>query len=149
MRKEAWTAAGVFLADRLTKALSVRIPPEGTALIPGVLGLRYTANTGAAFSMLSGYPRVLGVLSLAAIAGGFIWLRKKEIAPFPLAGLALMAGGAAGNMFDRLIRGYVPDMIETLFVSFPVFNIADSVLVIGCILVMMSLLFRHDDWNNS
>ncbi len=148
--KKKWviwiTVVAVLIIDRITKELACGIPAEGITLIPGVLGLRYTANTGAAFSMLSGYPRVLGVLSLAAIAGGFIWLRKKEIAPFPLAGLALMAGGAAGNMFDRLIRGYVPDMIETLFVNFPVFNIADSALVIGCILVMVSLLFRHDDW---
>ncbi len=136
----------VLVIDRITKELAQGIPAEGIALIPGVLGLRYTANTGAAFSLLSGYPRVLGVLSLAAIAGGFAWLRKKEFALFPLAGLALMAGGAAGNMFDRLIRGYVPDMIETLFVNFPVFNVADSALVTGCVLVMISLLFRHDDW---
>ena len=68
---------------------------------------------------------------------------------FPLAGLALMAGGASGNMFDRLIRGYVPDMIEALFVNFPVFNLADSALVIGCILVMVSLLARPGDWERS
>lgn len=146
-KKVFWiTVIAVLVADRITKELACGIPAEGIVLIPGVVGLRYTANTGAAFSMLSGYPRVLGVLSLAAIAGGFIWLRKKEIAPFPLAGLALMAGGAAGNMFDRLIRGYVPDMIEALFVNFPVFNIADSCLVIGCVLVMVSLLARPDDW---
>ena len=83
---------------------------------------------------------LLGVLSLALIAGGYLWLRKKEISPLPLTGLALMAGGAAGNMFDRLIRGFVPDMIETQFVNFPVFNAADSCLVIGCVLVMVSIL---------
>jgi signal peptidase II len=86
------------------------------------------------------------VLSLVLIVGGYIWLRKKELAVFPLVGLALMAGGAAGNMLDRLIRGFVPDMIETLFVNFPVFNIADSCLVIGCVMVMISLLFRKEDW---
>jgi signal peptidase II len=115
-------------------------------LIPGVLGLRYAENKGIAFSLLSGHPRILGLLSLALIAGGFLWLRKKEIGDFPLTGLALMAGGAAGNMFDRLIRGYVPDMIETLFVSFPIFNIADSCLTVGCVLVMFSLLFRPKDF---
>ena len=57
-----------------------------------------------------------------------------------------MAGGAAGNMLDRLIRGFVPDMIETLFVSFPVFNVADSCLTVGCALMMISLLFRPSDW---
>ena len=144
--------AAVLVVDRITKELAPGIPAEGMALIPGVIGLRYAENRGIAFSLLSGYPRVLGVLSLAVIAAGFLWLRKKEIAPFPLAALALMAGGAAGNMLDRLIRGFVPDMIETLFISFPVFNIADSCLTIGCVLVMISLLARHNDWerlNNS
>ena len=136
----------VVVIDRITKELAGGIPAEGITLIPGVVGLRYAENRGAAFSMLSGQPRILGVLSLALIVGGYIWLRKKEIAAFPLTGLALMAGGAAGNMFDRLIRGFVPDMIETLFVSFPVFNVADSCLVVGCVMVMISLLCRPKDW---
>ena len=137
----------VLIADRITKELAGGIPAGGIALIPGVIGLKYAENVGVAFSMLSGYPRVLGVLSLVLIAGGYIWLRKKEFATFPLVALALMAGGAAGNMLDRLIRGFVPDMIETLFMNFPVFNIADSCLTIGCALVMISLLFRPKDWN--
>ena len=130
----------VLIIDRITKELAPGISAEGITLIPGVIGLRYAENVGAAFSMLSGAPRLLGVLSLALIAGGYLWLRKKEISPLPLTGLALMAGGAAGNMFDRLIRGFVPDMIETQFVNFPVFNAADSCLVIGCVLVMVSIL---------
>ena len=142
-----WVIVAVVLAvDRFTKELSLEIPSDGITLIPGVIGLRYAENRGIAFSMLNGYPRLMGILSLVLIAGGFIWLRKKEIALFPLAGLALMAGGAAGNMLDRLIRGYVPDMVETLFVSFPVFNIADSCLTVGCALVMISLLFRPGDF---
>ncbi len=136
----------VLIADRITKELAPGIPAEGIEVIPGVVGLLYAENKGVAFSMLSGAPRLLGVLSLALIAGAYIWLRKKKFAAVPLAGLALMAGGAAGNMFDRLIRGYVPDMIETRFISFPVFNVADSCLVIGCILLIISLLFRKQDW---
>ena len=139
-------AAGVLVADRVAKELAPGIPEEGLTLIPGVLGLRYAENRGAAFSMLSGYPRLLGVLSLVIIAAGLIWLRKKKLALFPIAALALMAGGAAGNMFDRLIRGFVPDMIETLFVRFPVFNIADSCLTVGCVLMMISILARPKDW---
>ena len=136
----------VLVIDRITKELAGGIPAEGIVLVPGVIGLRYAENVGVAFSLLSGYPRVLGVLSLVLIVCGYVWLRKKEIVVFPLVGLALMAGGAAGNMLDRLIRGFVPDMIETLFVNFPVFNIADSCLVIGCVMVMISILFRGKDW---
>ena len=76
-KKVFWiTVIAVLVIDRITKELAVGIPAGGITLIPGVLGLRYTANTGAAFSMLSGHPRVLGALSLAAVIGGFIWLRK-------------------------------------------------------------------------
>ncbi len=146
-KKVFWiVAAAVLIVDRITKELAPGIPAEGIRLIPGVIGLRYAENRGIAFSMLSGYPRLLGLLSLALIAAGFLWLRKKQLAAFPLTGLALMAGGAAGNMLDRLIRGFVPDMIEALFVNFPVFNIADSCLTVGCALVIISLLFRGKDW---
>ena len=136
-----WIIVIIVLAiDRITKELAVGMPAEGIDLIPGVIGLKYAENVGAAFSILSGASRVLGVLSLVLIAGGFIWLRKKQFRTLPLVGLALMAGGAAGNMFDRLIRGFVPDMIETQFVNFPVFNVADSCLVVGCVIMMISIL---------
>ncbi len=133
-------AAAVFAADRVSKLFAGRIPPEGTVLIPGVVGLRYAENRGIAFSMLSGRPWLLGLFSLAVIAAAFLFLRKKEIRPLPLYGLMLMLGGAAGNMADRFFTGYVPDMIELLFVRFAVFNIADACLCVGCALVIISLL---------
>ncbi len=151
-KKTFWIIVLAILAvDRITKELAPGIPADGLALIPGVIGLRYAENTGIAFSLLSGVPRLTGILGLAVVAGGYVWLRKKKIAPFPLAGLALMAGGALGNMADRLVRGFVPDMIETLFMNFPVFNVADSCLTVGCVLMMISLLCRPQDWqsNNS
>ena len=142
-RRIFWIVVIIVLAiDRITKELAVGMPAEGIALIPGVIGLRYAENVGAAFSMLSGAPRLLGVLSLVLIVGGFIWLRKKQFRTPALVGLALMAGGAAGNMFDRLIRGFVPDMIETQFVNFPVFNVADSCLVVGCVIMMICILTK-------
>ena len=127
----------VLVIDRITKELAFGIPAEGITIIPGVLGLRYAENVGAAFSMLSGAPRLLGVLSLVLIVGGFIWLRKKTFRTPALTGLALMAGGAAGNMFDRLIRGFVPDMIETRFMNFPVFNAADVCICLGAALAVI------------
>ena len=138
----------VIILDRVTKLLAPGLPADGLTLIPGVLGLRYTENRGIAFSLLSGHPRLLGILSLILIIGGYVWLRKKNLGSFPATGLALMAGGAAGNMADRLISGYVPDMIETLFVRFPVFNLADSCLTIGCVMLIISLLARPKDWEN-
>lgn len=138
--------AAVIVLDRITKLLAPGLPENGVTLIPGVIGLRYAENRGIAFSLLSGHPRLLGILSLILIIAGYIWLRKKKLGTFPTTGLALMAGGAAGNMADRLISGYVPDMIETLFVHFPIFNLADSCLTIGCVMLIISLLARPKDW---
>lgn len=142
MKKKAmWLIpAAVFAADRVTKILAVGISPEGIPLIPGVVRLRYAENTGAAFSMLSGHPWLLGVLSLLIIAGAFLFLRKKNIPVLAMTGLMMMLGGAAGNMVDRFATGFVPDMIEVLFVRFAIFNVADSFLCIGCALTALSLL---------
>ena len=140
MRKEVWIACVVFLLDRLAKIAAREIPEGGMTLIPGVLGLRYTRNTGMAFSLLSGRPWLLGLLSLAVIVAAFLYLRNKDIPRLPMIGLMLMLGGAAGNMFDRFFTGYVTDMIELLFVYFAIFNPADIALTIGCAIVVISLL---------
>ena len=140
-----WTiAAAVFIADRATKILAPGIPEDGQALIPGVLGLRYAENRGIAFSLLSGIPWALGLVSLLIIAAVFFFLRGKKLRALTLAGLMMMLGGAAGNMTDRFIHGFVPDMIEVLFVKFAVFNVADMFLCIGCGLVILQLLFGRE-----
>ena len=136
-------AAAVFIADRITKILAPGIPEGGTVLIPGVIGLRYAENRGIAFSLLSGAPWVLGVISLLIIAAAFFFLRGKKLRPPALTGLMMMLGGAAGNMVDRFVHGFVPDMIEVLFMNFAIFNVADMFLCIGCGLVMISLLRKE------
>ena len=147
-KRKVWpwaVAAGVFALDRVTKILAANIPEEGAVLIPGVVGLRYTENRGIAFSLLSGRPWLLGALSLAVIVAAFIFLRKKKLHPLALAGLMMMLGGAAGNMVDRFFQGFVPDMIEVLFMQFAIFNVGDMFLCIGCGLVILRLLFSRDD----
>lgn len=133
-------AAVVFIADRVTKILAPGIPENGVVLIPGVIGLRYAENRGIAFSLLSGAPWALGVVSLLIIAAAFFCLRGKKLQPLALTGLMMMLGGAAGNMVDRFVHGFVPDMIEVLFMNFAIFNVADMFLCIGCGLVIISLL---------
>ena len=145
--KRAWpwlTALAVLALDRITKILAPGIPEDGQPLIPGVIGLCYAENKGIAFSMLSGQPWLTGLLSLAIIIAAFLLLRKKQLRPLPLTGLMMMLGGAAGNMIDRFVHGYVPDMIEFLFVNFAIFNVADACLCIGCALVIIHLLFGKD-----
>ena len=140
MKRYGWIALAVFLADRAVKLLWNRIPAEGIPLIPGVVGLYPAKNTGMAFSLFSGHPWMLGLLSLALIAGAFLFFRGKKLSRWTLTGLMMMLGGAVGNLADRFLTGYVPDMIELLFVRFAVFNVADACLVAGCAVVMLDLL---------
>lgn len=142
-------AGAVVAADRVTKILAPGLPADGVTLIPGILGLRYAENKGMAFSILAGKPFLLGILSLTVIVAAFLILRKKKLAPFPVTALMLMLGGAVGNMLDRFFTGFVPDMIEFLFVRFAIFNVADMALTIGCGLMILSLLFRKKDWENT
>ncbi len=145
--KKIWPwgiAAAVFAADRVTKILAPGIPGDGRTLIPGIIGLRYAENRGIAFSLLSGIPWALGALSLMIITAVFFFLRGKKLHPVTLAGLMMMLGGAAGNMTDRFIHGFVPDMIELLFVEFAIFNVADVFLCIGCAIVILRLLFGKE-----
>lgn len=138
--------AGIAL-DRISKYL-VTVYLKGSTpveLIPGVLRLRYSENTGAAFSMLEGQRwfflvltvLVLGIAVYALVRG---WVRNL----FGVASIACCISGAVGNFVDRLVQGYVVDMIEPTFMRFAVFNVADSFLTVGCILLAVYLLFFHE-----
>lgn len=146
MRKYTWIAALVLAADQLSK-LAARHLTAAVAVIPGVLGLRYAENTGMAFSLLSGRPWLLGIFSGACMVLGALVLGRYRLGRPAAIAAMLMLGGAAGNMLDRLLFGYVVDMIELLFVQFAIFNVADSALTIGCVLMAWSLLFRPQDWS--
>ena len=134
----------VLAVDRITKELAARLPAVGMEIIPGILGLRYTENRGIAFSMLSGQTWLIAAVSAAAIAAMAVWLIRGDLTGLPRFGLLLMLGGAAGNLADRLFRGFVPDMIEVLFTNFAVFNAADACLTVGCVLLAAGILFPAD-----
>ena len=88
-------------------------------------------------------PWLLGALSLALIAGAFLLLKNQPLSRLTRVGLMMMLGGGAGNLTDRLLTGYVPDLFEFLFVRFAVFNVADIFLVAGCGLIMVDLVRRN------
>lgn len=145
LKHRLWIALLVFLLDRISKLLSVRIPDSGLPLISGIIGLRQARNTGIAFSLFSGSPWLLGFVSLAAIIIIAILIRGMTFPVPAQVGLMLMLGGAVGNMADRFFTGYVPDMIEILFMRFAIFNVADICLCTGCALTILSLLFRKEE----
>ena len=115
---------------------------ESAELIPGFLQLTRLHNYGAAWSSLSGKVVVLLVVT-GALMVAVAWLLIKKIVRHPLgvtAGLFLLGGGL-GNMIDRVRLGYVVDMLETTFMDFPVFNVADCFITTGCVLLVIYLLF--------
>ena len=148
MRKYWWIAAATVIVDQVVKALCTGLM-EPVTLIPGVLALTYTQNTGMAFSLFSGRAWALGVVSAVCILAGWLVLRRYSLGQWSRIGAMLMLGGAAGNMIDRFLRGHVVDMFETLFVTFAVFNVADAALTVGTALMAISLIFRPDEWRDT
>ena len=145
MIRYSWIALTVIAADQAVKQL-VRGLNGPVTLLPGLLGLTYTENTGMAFSLFSGRPWLLGVLSLVLVIGGCVLVRRYSLSRLSQCAVMLMLGGAVGNMIDRFWHGYVVDMFEVLAFRFAVFNVADAALTIGCIITAYTLLFRKDDW---
>ena len=139
--------AGAVVLDQISKYLTVRFIPlyEHIAVLPGVVGLTYVCNTGAAFSSFEGM-RWLFVLLFLVFTGALLWEYFKKPMPFTRFErfcIAAIYGGGLGNFIDRLRLGYVVDMIETLFMDFPVFNVADCFITCGCITLMAHLVFRN------
>ena len=145
MRKYYWIAALTVIVDQLTKWACTGLMGRVT-LIPSVLALTYTENTGMAFSMLSGHSWMLGVVSAVCILVGWLVMRRYTLGTTSRIAAMLMLGGAAGNMIDRFLRGYVVDMFEALFVDFAIFNVADAALCVGTALLAYTLIFRPDEW---
>ena len=144
-------AAAVVLADQLTKALVVATIPLGghVAFLPGFLDFTHVRNTGAAFSSFEGMQWLFALIFLVFTLGIFYeYFRKRmPFSNFERWMIAAIYAGGLGNMIDRLRLGYVVDMIETQFMEFPVFNVADCFITCGCIALFVSLgFFNKEFW---
>ncbi len=118
---------------------------DGIVLIPGIIKLTYATNDGAAWSMLRGRQEFFIILTVAVlIVVAYILVRGYIKGWFGVLSLAACIGGTIGNFIDRVKQGYVVDMFETLFVDFPIFNIADIFLTLGCIALGIYILFFYD-----
>ena len=125
---------------------------ESIALIPNYLDITYTLNPGAAFSMLADAPAWVRKAFLLSMAGAAIIVlavlivRAKRVSINSIA-FALILGGAAGNLIDRAIRGRVIDFMRAHYydLNYPVFNVADSAISIGVVLIILATFFGSDD----
>ncbi|KRM77301.1 lipoprotein signal peptidase [Secundilactobacillus collinoides DSM 20515 = JCM 1123] len=134
----------LFAIDQWIKYTVVSTMALGAVhqVIPGVLSLTYLKNDGAAWSMLEGQQWFFYIVSILAL-GILIYflIHYRHDWRYDL-GLALMIAGTLGNFVDRLRNGFVVDMFQLDFISFPIFNFADSCLTVGVICLMIAILLE-------
>ena len=141
----------IVVADQITKYLTVANIAlyQDIEFIPGFLGFTYIQNTGAAFSSFEG-QQWLFALIFVVFTAAILWEYFKKPQPFSKFDrwcIAAIYGGGLGNMIDRVRLGYLVDMIETKYMVFPVFNVADCFITCGCIALIISLvLFNKEFW---
>ncbi len=145
-----WLAGAIVVLDQLTKALiRMSVPLHSSrTIIPGLLDITHVQNSGAAFGILNAadFPykaavialiATVALVSIAVFAAGLS--PHQRLARF---GLALILGGAAGNLVDRVTAGYVVDFVDVYWrhYHFWAFNVADSAITVGVIGMMLDML---------
>ena len=144
-----WLTAVVIALDLGTKYIADTTLNYGDphSILP-VLDMTLLYNTGAAFSFLAqaaGWQRWLFVLIAIAVSIMLtVWLKRTDKAQWWLGmGLALILGGAIGNLYDRIVQGYVVDFISVHYNAyyFPAFNLADTAITIGAALLIIDMIF--------
>ena len=137
----------VVLADQGLKNYIVSNYTVGEVhqIIPGILSFNYLQNDGAAWNILTGQMWLFYAISVIAIAVClyFLFNKKYKNALFDV-GLALVLGGIIGNFIDRLHLKYVVDMLQLDFINFNIFNIADSAITTGVLIIFIYLIFFED-----
>jgi len=151
-----WLTLGVVFLDRASKAW-IQSRPEDYfphSVITNSVNLVYLRNPGMAFSFLAGYsPAMVRALLIAGtliIIGFIAWLlvASRSAGVLQTAGLALLLGGATGNVTDRILHGAVTDFLEVwlrfiplrIFHPWPAFNVADSAVTVGAVLIVLEIL---------
>ena len=121
----------------------IGVPPQRwISVLPGVVHWTFQPNTGAAFSVGAGKTWLFIAVTVVFFCVVVYALRKKWFTGASVWGLALVVGGAVGNLIDRVVRGFVVDMIEVEFIRFPVFNVADCCICIGAAVIVLVVLLE-------
>lgn len=143
MKKVYIIALISLIIDQIVKILvsNYLILGQTTKIINNFFYLTYVQNTGAAFSILIGYRYILIIINLIFLYYLYKYT-KKQTNPNKLAILShgLLLGGIIGNLIDRIVYGYVIDYLDFMIFNynFPIFNLADTFIVIGCIILVIN-----------
>ena len=138
----------MFVADRITKAWVVENIPVGTArpVAGDYIRIVHAQNTGAAFGLLPERTTLLSILSVVAVLAIVYYYRQiASSSSIVAATLGMQLGGASGNLLDRVTQGYVVDFVDVGVgdIRFWAFNVADSSIVVGIVLVTAALWFEE------
>src|SRR2546421_12332536 len=144
----AAVAIAVFAIDRATKAWVTENIPLGTArpVLGDYVRIVHAQNTGAAFGLLPERTTLLSVLSVVAVLAIVYYYRQIASNSALVSGtLGMQLGGAFGNLLDRITQGYVVDFVDVGVgeIRFWAFNVADSSIVVGIILVTAALWYEE------
>ena len=137
-----WIALLATVIDRVSKMLIVRC--GGRDVLPGLV--RFTSpvhNSGISFSLFSGNALLPLLIFLMVAAIVLVLLLRPQYSKLLRSGLWLIVGGGLGNLYDRLVYGYVIDFIEFSFVRFPVFNPADVFICVGAALMLLDTIISE------
>ncbi len=153
MLKWLWLSAVVIVLDQITKYMvsDSLLLFQSVPIMPS-LNMVLAHNTGAAFSFLSdagGWQRwFFAVLAMVVSVVIVVWMKRLKQNEQRLAvALSLVLGGAVGNAWDRLVHGYVVDFIDIYYGDWhwPAFNVADSAITVGAVLLILDALFNRED----
>ena len=132
----------------ISKSVLTTLPGNTYPLWDGVFHFTYVENRGAAFGIFGGARGFLLVFTILLV-GVLIWaIVKFRDNPSKLfrASLYMILGGAIGNLIDRVVMGYVIDMLDFRLINFAVFNVADSFVCVGTVLLIIDILFKSEDY---
>lgn len=136
----------ILIIDIISKRLVIGnlATSESVSVIDNFFRITYAENTGVAFSLIEGYVGFIIMMTVIVIIMIFKYVKSNNINKYEEIGYSFILGGALGNLLDRVIYGYVIDFLDfNIFgYDFPIFNIADSFIVIG-VLILGIISFRE------
>lgn len=141
MKKIIGWICGLIICDQLIKMIVVNTNPN-IEVIQNFFQIIYVKNYGVAWSMFNNKQFIIIIFSILAIGYLIKLLYDYRLFPIIEIGLTMMIAGAFGNFIDRIVRGFVVDYIDVIVFGydFPVFNFADSILVLGVIVIFIEVI---------